>query len=459
MVFSSLTFLCCALPLCLGVYFLLPRAARNAWLLGFSLLFYAWGEPLYVLLMLASITFNWLCGLGLGRAGTPGSRRALKIVAIAGNLGALFAFKYLGFAVELLNALTGLSLAVPEVKLPLGISFYTFQALSYTLDVCRGTVPVQKKWHSLALYICFFPQLIAGPILRCDAVLPQLTQRRTSLEGFWHGLCRFVAGLSKKVLIANTVGALADEAFAASGLTAPCRWLGAAAYALQILFDFSGYSDMAIGLGRMFGFSYPENFDAPYTAVTLRDFWRRWHISLSTWFRDYVYIPLGGSRCGRRRHILNLLTVFALTGLWHGAGLNFLVWGLWHGALISLGICLRVRPSRSAGVRALQTFVTLIFVLLGWVLFRAESLNGALIYLKGMLLGEGSRLLYTLTPRVWLALCAGGLLASPMPGILRRRLPQKAGEVLRLAGVPALLFLCLLNLASGTYNPFIYFRF
>ncbi len=458
MVFSSLTFLIFALPLCLAVYYLIPRPARNLWLLVFSLVFYAWGEPVYILLMLASITFNYLCGLALGRHEKPAARRALLALALAVNLGALFLFKYLGFSAGVARRLFGLSVPVPKLELPLGISFYTFQALSYTIDVYRGDVPVQKRWHDLALYVCFFPQLIAGPILRYDAVAPQIRSREETLEGFWWGLKRFAVGLGKKVLIANSVATLATEAFSTAGLTVGCAWLGAVAYSLQILFDFSGYSDMAIGLGAMFGFRYPENFNAPYTAVTIRDFWRRWHISLSTWFRDYLYIPLGGSRRGKGRHILNLLIVFIVTGIWHGAGTTFLVWGLYYGVLSALGALLNYRASRRLPLRACQRVLTLLLVLLGWVVFRADSMAQAMAYFRGMVHG-GSRMLYSLTPHAALAVALGCLFASALPQRLREAMPERTRDILSLIAVPVLLALGMMSLASGTYNPFIYFRF
>lgn len=458
MVFSTMTFLTCALPVVLGVYYLLPRRLRNAWLLVFSLFFYGWGGPAYLALMLISITCNYLCGLGLGRAKEPGARKGLLILALAVNLGALFGFKYLGFCAATVNRLFGLNLAVPSIALPIGISFYTFQALSYVIDVYRGDVPVQRSWGRLALYITFFPQLIAGPILRYDAVEPQIAERRETLEAFWRGLRRFVAGLGKKVLIANSVALVADEAFSATGLSAGAAWIGALAYSLQILFDFSGYSDMAIGLGSMFGFTYPENFNEPYTAVTVRDFWRRWHISLSTWFRDYLYIPLGGSRAGRARHVRNLLIVFLVTGIWHGAGFTYLVWGLYYGLLSALGVLLNYRPSDRLPLRALQRALTLVLVMLGWVVFRAESLSAATAYLRGMF-ALGGRSLYALTPKAVAAIAAGCLIASSLPRRASDALGAQTRERLCYVAVPALLALCMLALASGAYNPFIYFQF
>ena len=458
MVFSSLTFLTCALPVALAVYYLLPRSLRNHWLLVFSLVFYAWGEPVYLLLMLFSIVFNYLCGLCMERFPAPRGRKGLMALALVVNLGMLFAFKYLGFFAGLAGKAFGFEATVPALALPIGISFYTFQALSYTIDVYRGTVPAQRSLPKLALYITFFPQLIAGPILRYDGVAPQIEQRRETLAGFAKGMRRFVVGLGKKVLIANAVAALADEAFAASGLSLGSAWLGAVAYALQILFDFSGYSDMAIGLGSMFGFEYPENFNAPYTALSVRDFWRRWHISLSTWFRDYLYIPLGGSRRGRARHIVNLLIVFLVTGLWHGAGMTFLAWGVYYGLLSALDVALDYRPAKSAPVRALQHLLTLLLVLIGWVMFRADTMADAVRYLRGMVSG-GTLLLHSMTPRALCAVALGCLCATSLPRKALSAMPEATRERLSVIATPALLLLCLLTLASGAYNPFIYFRF
>ena len=458
MVFSSLTFLTCALPVALAVYYLLPRSLRNHWLLVFSLVFYAWGEPVYLLLMLFSIAFNYLCGLGMERFPAPRARKGLMALALVVNLGMLFAFKYLGFFAGLAGKAFGFEASVPALALPIGISFYTFQALSYTIDVYRGTVPAQRSLPKLALYITFFPQLIAGPILRYDGVAPQIEQRRETLAGFAKGMRRFVVGLGKKVLIANAVAALADEAFAASGLSLGSAWLGAVAYALQILFDFSGYSDMAIGLGSMFGFQYPENFNAPYTALSVRDFWRRWHISLSTWFRDYLYIPLGGSRRGRARHIVNLLIVFLVTGLWHGAGMTFLAWGVYYGLLSALDVALDYRPAKSAAVRALQHLLTLLLVLIGWVMFRADTMADAVRYLRGMVTG-GTLLLHSMTPRALCAVALGCLCATSLPRRALSAMPEATRERLSVVATPALLLLSLLTLASGAYNPFIYFRF
>ena len=458
MVFSSMTFLCCALPLCVGVYFLLPRRWRNVWLLAFSLVFYAWGEPTLLALMLAIIAVNYLAGRVVGALPRGGGRRAALAVALAVDLGLLGWFKYAGFFTQILNRLLRLGLPVPQIALPIGISFYTFQSMSYVIDVYRGQVSPQENPAKLALYIAFFPQLIAGPIIRYGDVIARIDRRRETLKGFEIGLRRFIAGLGKKVLLANALAAVADEAFTAPKLAPAAAWIGAAAYALQIYYDFSGYSDMAIGLGRMFGFRYPENFDRPYRAVTVRDFWRRWHISLSSWFRDYVYIPLGGNRRGPARRILNLMIVFALTGLWHGAGAGFVLWGLWHGLLCSAEILLRVRKRRRGLRRGLQRAVTLLLVLAGWVLFRAEHPAAALDYLRGMFT-PGGRMLYSLTPRAALTLVLAALGATALPDRLTGGMTAGARLRLKRVAAPVVLALSLMRLASGAYNPFIYFRF
>ena len=455
MVFSSLTFLTCALPIALAVYYILPRRFRNAWLLLFSLVFYAWGEPVYLLLMLGSITLNYGFGLALARTDRQAARRVWLALAVCVNIGMLVVFKYLGFFADIAGNLTGRPLNVPALALPIGISFYTFQALSYTIDVYRGDVPAQRRWDRLALYVSFFPQLIAGPILRYGDVSAQIEDRGETLDGFARGMRRFIVGLAKKVLIANAVAPLADEAFAQAMPVGGVAWIGAVAYAIQIYFDFSGYSDMAIGLGAMFGFVYPENFNDPYCAVTIRDFWRRWHISLSTWFRDYLYIPLGGSRRGKARHIANLIVVFLVTGLWHGASMNFLVWGLYYGLLCAIEALLG-RGGAEQKHSVFRRMLTLLLVLVGWVIFRAETLTGAINYLKGMCVLQGG-LPQSFTPRAALALAAGALLSTALP----RRIAsgERTRSPLALLLMPVLLALCLLSLASGAYNPFIYFRF
>jgi alginate O-acetyltransferase complex protein AlgI len=475
-IFSSTTFLFGFLPLVLLAYFLLPGLrSRNGLLLGASLLFYAWGEAAYVLLLLLSIGFNTACGAWIERLrGRPAAARVLA-AGVAANLLLLGVFKYANFAAENLDpALAALGLPridLAPVHLPIGISFFTFQAITYVVDVYRGSAPVARGVLDVALYISLFPQLIAGPIVRYQQVARALMQRTSRIEDVAWGVRRFVVGLGKKVLIANTLAVPADQIFAASPaeLGIGVAWLGLACYALQIYFDFSGYSDMAIGLGRVFGFRFPENFTHPYAASSVREFWRRWHISLSTWFRDYLYIPLGGSRGSSARTSANLFSIFLLCGLWHGASWNFAIWGLLHGAFLALervgGEALLARLPRVAG-----RLYTLGVVGLAWVFFRSDSLGHALAYLAALLPRAAPdavlRLGELLQPDVGLALALGALGCGPWwtHALLRDVCaPGRSAGVLR----PALRLLFLLAvglgsamaLAADTHNPFIYFRF
>ncbi|MDO4889070.1 MAG: MBOAT family O-acyltransferase, partial [Candidatus Saccharibacteria bacterium] len=343
MLFNSMVFLWIFLPVLLVLYFLTKRffpAARNYVLLVFSLLFYAWGEPKYIILMLVSILVNYVFGILVDKAPKKGKKRkVLLVLDILFNVGLLGYFKYFNFFTDNVNKIFGEgTITMEDVMLPIGISFYTFQIMSYVIDLYRGEIKVQKNLPKLALYISFFPQLVAGPIVKYKDIDKALDSRKETLEGFSYGAKRFIYGLSKKVLIADVMASVADTVFngggGVTGLTQPVAWLGAVCYALQIFFDFSGYSDMAIGLGSMFGFKFMENFNLPYISGSITEFWRRWHISLSTWFKEYVYIPLGGNRKGRKRTYLNLWIVFLLTGIWHGAAWNFVVWGLFHGLFI-----------------------------------------------------------------------------------------------------------------------------
>ena len=466
------------MPLVLLVYVLLPGIrSRNAWLLFASLVFYAWGEVGFVLILLSSVLANYVLGRAIERDPTPRGRKGLVALAIVINLGLLAFFKYFNLGIGTLNtmlqALGAKPVAAVNIPLPLGISFFTFHALSYVIDIYRRKQAAAANPADVALYIFFFPQLIAGPILRWNAIAPQLAGREHRLEKFAVGIRRFVKGLAKKVLIANTVAWPADQIFSlpASQLSAAAAWFGAVCYALQIYFDFSGYSDMAVGLGKMFGFEFLENFQFPYTAQSLRDFWRRWHISLTTWFRDYLYIPLGGNRVSKARNYLNLVTVFFLCGLWHGASWTFVVWGLYHGLFLVLehtpfGSFIERLP------RALRHLYALLIVLIGWVVFRAENFAAASSYLYAMS-GLGGA-----TEPQWLAryvtngvLCAifGGIICStPWLGELKMKLAQAAvhrprlraiGCALEVSGILILLLLSAAWLAGETYNPFIYFRF
>ncbi len=476
MLFTSPVFLYLFLPLLLVAYLLSPRVLKNALLLLASLLFYAWGEAFYTLVMLGSILLNYAAGLVI--ACFPDDRRGRWAlgVAIAANLLLLGSYKYANFLVDNLNAVLGLAGAGPlvlaPVHLPIGISFFTFQAMSYLVDVWRKTAVVQRNPLNLALYIALFPQLIAGPIVRYHDVDRQIRERRITLPDFFLGLRRFVFGLAKKLLLANPLGYVADQVFAipAADLTAPLGWLGIAAYTLQLYFDFSAYSCMAIGLGRMFGFHFLENFNYPYTSRSVQEFWRRWHISLSSWFRDYLYIPLGGSRISPARTYLNLVIVFVLCGLWHGASWNFVVWGLFHGVFLVLERAwLGERLQRLW--RPLQHAYVLVVVMVAWVFFRADNLPYALDYLQAMAgFGEGNNSRYDagffLGPETLAVLVLGAVFSAPLwlrvqewidrP---RRGLAEavvQSGNLLLFAGMSAA---CLLYVAAGSYNPFIYFRF
>lgn len=452
MVFSSLTFLCVFLPLTLGIYYLCPRRGRNTVLLLASLIFYAWGEPKYVLLMVLSILTNY--GFGLLIANRRRKRLWLTVSVIF-NLGMLGLFKYADLLLRTWNGLTGNRLELLGLALPIGISFYTFQAMSYTIDVYRGKVAAQRNLLNFGAYIAMFPQLIAGPIVRYSDVEAQLQARRTSGEEFAGGLCRFSVGLAKKVLLANQLGGLWELASGGEP-SALMAWLGALAFTLQIYFDFSGYSDMAIGLGALFGFRFPENFRHPYAAKTVTEFWRRWHITLSTWFREYLYIPLGGNRKGRGRQLLNLAVVWALTGLWHGADWNFLAWGLYYFLLLTLEKLVLLRAwERLPGV--VSRLFTLLAVTLGWVLFACESRQlpaycGALFGANG---GLARMDLYYLSKYAVL-LILGAIGASGLPARWANRLrafwPRAAVSLLLLAASMAILI-------GDTYNPFLYFRF
>lgn len=475
MVFSSPLFLFGFLPLALLAYFATGR--RNAVLFGLSVFFYAWGEPQLVVLLLLSIGLNYGFALAVERARARAFAGSLLAVAVGVNIGLLAVYKYGAFIVENVNRLLVAAAAepfeVPTMTLPLGISFFTFQALSYVVDVHRGEVAAARNPLSVGLYIALFPQLVAGPIVRYVDVAARIASRVVTRERFAQGIRRFTVGLGKKVLVANTVAVPADAIFrlAADDLTAGLAWLGVACYTLQIYFDFSGYSDMAIGLGRMFGFEFRENFAHPYAARSMTEFWRRWHISLSTWFRDYLYIPLGGSRDGAARTYLNLLVVFVLCGLWHGASWTFVVWGLYHGAFL---VWERLRRADAAGPGSLLGWAgTLVAVMVGWVLFRANDLAHATAMLAAMLgFGEGAGLAHHvgiyLRPDVAVAMVVGAVAAMPLGPAIARRVEALSGRGLSVrvvvacadgATMAALFLGSAATLAAGTYNPFIYFRF
>lgn len=464
MLFSSLSFLFFFLPIVLLLYFLLPhRRWRNGVLLLASLLFYSWGEPKFLPVLVFAAVIGWAGGVAI--CTWPQRKKIWLTVSLVLLLGNLFLFKYYGFAMENLARLFRVKIAFRSLPLPLGISFFTFQILSYVIDLYWGKIQLQRNPLRLMLYVSFFPQLIAGPIVRYQAVEEALTNRTESLEAVAEGLQRFIIGLSKKVLIANNVAWISEALYAgkdASVYGSATLWLAMLAYSLQIYYDFSGYSDMAIGLGRMFGFVFPENFRHPYSARSVTEFWRRWHISLSTWFRDYVYIPLGGNRVPRNRWIFNLMLVWGLTGLWHGASWNFVFWGIYYGILLLLeklvwGRALERLPA------VIRWFYTFLIVNIGWVLFNITDFS----ILLGIL-----RRMFSFTSTNWAAVIAdspelciqvffipiGLLFMFPLADCF----PKKNGPVhviIHCAICFLLLFLCVVFLLSTSYNPFIYFRF
>ena len=458
MVFSGAVFLYAFLPLTLAVYALAPQRGRNAVLLIASLLFYAFGEPVYVFLLLLSSVSNWALSLCIERRrGTRTAKLALAVSVLL-NLGLLGFFKYADFFLTTVNGLFGLSLPLTGVRLPLGISFYTFQTMSYTIDVYRGHVRPQRNLATFATFVCLFPQLIAGPIVRYSDIEAELHTRRFCLEDIGTGARRFTVGLGKKVLLANVLGELVSSAGNATVLGA---WLGAVGYLLQIYFDFSGYSDMAIGLGRLFGFRFLENFDYPYLARSVTDFWRRWHQTLGQWFRDYVYIPLGGSRTTRAKWIRNVAVVWLLTGLWHGAAWNFVLWGGYFGLLLlTERLWLGKRLARAPA--AVQHALLLLLVTLGFVLFRAESLQACGQTLRAMFGGAplwDADALYALRSFAGV-LVLGVVGATRLPKRLWKRLePHRLSAVLEPVLTGLLLLAATAALVDGSFNPFLYFRF
>lgn len=466
MLFSSVPFLFYFLPCVLLVYFIVPGKLKNSVLLLASLVFYGWGEPRYLTVMAVSILQGYVFGLLIERFRGRSLARVFLTVSVLLSLGMLAYFKYADFMIANLNALTGLSVPLLRITLPIGISFYTFQILSYAVDVYRGTVPAQRNLIDLAVYIAMFPQLIAGPIVRYADVAGQLHVRSHNLPDAAYGVRRFVLGLSKKILFANLLGELAASFHASADLSVLYYWLGAAAFMLQIYYDFSGYSDMAIGLGRIFGFRFPENFDHPYCAGSITEFWRRWHISLGSWFRDYLYIPLGGNRKGRARQLLNILLVWLATGLWHGAAWNFVLWGLLFAVLLTIEkLWLLPRLEKR---RVLGHVYVLFFVLLGFVLFDAESLNAAAASIRAMFFAGGlpvvsAESLYQLRSNAWLLLLAA-VGATPLPQRLAAAFAAKRHganvlAVLEPIFLLALLAVCTAFLVDGSFNPFLYFRF
>lgn len=475
MIFSSNIFLFLFLPITLLGYYLIKEKYRNTFLLIMSLIFYAWGEPKFVFVMIVSIVFNYLSAVLIDKFKNKKKiKKSILILSVIGNLGLLFVYKYLDFTITNINRF-GFTIPLQKLALPIGISFFTFQAMSYVIDVYRGDVEVQKKLHKVGLFIALFPQLIAGPIVRYKDVAKEIDERTVNFNLFSKGTRRFIIGLSKKVLIANNMALIADKVFSVpSGeVSALFAWLGIIAYALQIYFDFSGYSDMAIGLGKMFGFNFLENFNYPYMAHSISEFWRRWHMSLGQWFRDYVYFPLGGSRVKKTsRLVFNLFVVWLLTGIWHGASWNFLLWGLLYFVLITFEKLTGIPDKfKSKTLKILYRIFTLLSVLVGWVLFRAPGLKAAIRYLLSMLALKGNPILSVDVKfyfREYLFLLILGLIVSTdIPKKILEKLKSNKDKKIRINIVKTLEILVLLfsfiwslsYIILGSYNPFIYFNF
>lgn len=460
----------------LGGYYLLPkREAKNLWLIAASLLFYAFSGLWYVLLLLFSVFCNYLAGLFVS------GRKGVLYVAVAVNLGVLGVFKYLTFLVRTVNQLPGVAIAVPSIVLPVGISFFTFQGLSYVIDVYRNERLKSTRFRDVLLYIALFPQLVAGPIVRYEDVADEIKSRRHTLEQLANGLRRFIIGLSKKLMIADVCGSVVTLIYSAksSALDSRTAWLAAVCYLIQIYFDFSGYSDMAIGLGLCFGFHFKENFNYPYISASIQEFWRRWHISLSTWFREYLYIPLGGNRKGKAKTYRNKLMVFFCTGLWHGANWTFIIWGLWHGFFIVaedaakklFGLGKHGKNRRNPVETVLKHLYTLLVVLIGFVIFRADNMGQAFSMIGAMFSGirasaqTGLLLAQCLTPLTMFALLFGLVGSTPVLPMVCRKAEQQTGSVyvclrvLSYVGALILLLVDILHLSAASYVPFIYFQF
>lgn len=473
MVFSSLLFLFRFLPAVLVVYYLAPRSLRNLALLLFSLLFYAWGEPVYIILMLVSILVSYTGGIMVDRMKQKNRDKGAKLALVVSSvvsLSLLGFFKYADFVIDTANSLTGAGLDFLYIALPIGISFYTFQTMSYTIDVYRGEARVQKNLISFGAYVTMFPQLIAGPIVQYKTIDEQLRSRKETSIQFAEGVNRFMLGLGKKVLLANNAGQLWNsiQGMSVTQLPVLTAWLGLAAYSFQLYFDFSAYSDMAIGLGHMFGFRFLENFNYPYVSKSITEFWRRWHISLGTWFRDYVYIPLGGNRVSRLFHVRNILVVWLLTGIWHGASWNFVIWGVYYGILLLiekffLGKYLKKLPA------VIQHIYCLFFVMLGWNLFVFEDMGAGLAYMRALFGGHGGGVLNRET--VYLLYNNAVLLVLLMLG--STQLPKRIGGwicrvlsgndiaviVARNLFYAGIFLLSVAWLVDASFNPFLYFRF
>lgn len=473
MVFTSAIFIFVFLPMVIASYFLIRKDLRNILLLIVSLLFYAWGEPKFLLLMLLSIVINYYFGLWIHKnREIPSKKKVYLVLAVICNLSFLVFFKYANFLVNNINSILGFmnisgGISIRKITLPIGISFFTFQGMSYAIDVYRDDAEVQKNIFDLALYISFFPQLIAGPIVRYHDVAEQMKKREITVEKFTYGIRRFILGFAKKILIANRMGAIADDIFkiAPQNISTALIWLGALCYTLQIYYDFSGYSDMAIGLGKIFGFDFLENFNYPYIAKSIKEFWKRWHISLTNWFRDYVYIPLGGNRKGEKRSYINQIIVFLLSGLWHGASWNFIFWGAYHGAFLILERW-KLGSLLNRAWKPVRYIYAIVVVIVGWVFFRVENLVSAFTYVKKMFLFTKSNSIYY--PSLYfdrksiVILILGIVFSTPILKYINKKIEEKRFKIYyNLVNVVAMIvfIISLISLAASTYNPFIYFRF
>ncbi len=469
MLFSSMTFVFMFLPIVLVLYLVTKKELHNPILLIASIIFYAWGEPKYLAIMLLTILLNYFGAIAVDKF--KNHKKIILASTVVANLGFLVYFKYFNFLIDNCNNLLHAHIQPLDIVMPIGISFYTFQALSYVVDVYRGDCKVQKDVYKLALYICLFPQLIAGPIVKYHDVAEQIDSREVNFEKVDLGVKRFIIGLSKKMLIANTMGAIADKIFVQdpSTFSHGIAWLGSIAYSFQLYFDFSGYSDMAIGLGLIFGFRFMENFNYPYISKSITEFWRRWHISLSTWFKQYVYISLGGNRVGKLKTLRNLGIVFLLTGIWHGAAWNFVIWGLWHGFFIILEKIINIKEFEQKytqnWVKALQHIYCIFIFVIGWVMFRADNMNYAWKYLMnmfGMLKIQTEEIAYGFAyyvDTVEVIIFIAALLCSVPLFSKMLEIKNKFGKALINVWLLVLFILSAATIASSTYNPFIYFRF
>ena len=468
MTFNTILFLFTFLPISLIVYYVFPKRFRSIPLVLLSLVFYAWGNPTYLLLMAFSVLFNYVTGLQLDayqqQERTTGAKAAM-ISAVVVNLLVLGFFKYYGFLISTINSITGLSLHAPDLPLPLGISFFTFSVLSYVFDVYRGRAEVQKNFLDFTLYVTFFPKVTSGPIVQYQDMAPQLRDRSMAPAKFGAGISLFLVGLGKKVLIADNLGATFSAISGLSAMSAGTAWLGMVLYSLQLYFDFSGYSDMAIGLAKCFGFDFAKNFDYPYLSTSISEFWRRWHISLGAWFRDYVYIPLGGNRCAKHRQLINLAVVWLLTGLWHGSAWNFVLWGVYHGIFVILEKFV-LKDFLPKIPKALRVFITVLLVFFGWVLFFSPSLMSALHY-YGQMFGAGHMGLFDGTFRYYFfgslrLLIVAFIGCGPLVHRIHQRLCYFKGGKLTYVSVALfvlLLVLCVAYMMSATYSSFLYVQF